>query len=778
MTGNDVAYSYGSHGTSNGRVTSIVDGSGRYTCAYDALGNVVKETRTIAVPSISQVFRFSMEYLYDSWGRMIYMVYPDEETVNYYYQWGGDLQSMTGDKFGDYRVYIKDINYNAFGQKSQVSYGNGTYTEYGYDELHRLAQLRSCDGGGTKMQDIQYTFDNVSNVTEIANYAGRVNTLGGSYKNFHKYDPLYRLTNSEGDGQAGHYVFSMKYTPSGRIMGRFKNVHSESQVEAADMAYGYCDEYQPHAVRRMYDYSKEMFVDFRWDKAGNMGQVAMADRNATFESGRFLFWTEDNRLHTVVDEKYYSYYAYDHSGERRLKLTGDTKLGDINADCLVAYPVLTDPTLYPSAYMVLNKKGYTKHYYAGAERVAARMGGGCMKNIARTDWKLQDTADVLFGQSNNQLFARVLNDNDLNCVMHNEFAIKEFDKHIDGMPNRVKTLVSFECKEFSGIAPRLEKCDKDFETKEVFFYHSDHLGSASWITDADGKAVQHLQYLPYGEPYVNQRISGYNERFTFTGKERDEETGYGYFGARYMDHELMTMWLSVDPMADKYPSISPYAYCNWNPVKLIDPDGREFSEVMDKYAKIIETICQRKINMLTELSKNGELTEQQQTDLKEFQSTLSEISAMRNDKTTFYDVQSGSFGPEYHTTKGATQYYGCGDILGKGKKPQHWIMVSLNTDRNLFLNDDDLNYEGVQTLTHELKHCYQFYNKEMVYIQPIDSKSFNPYKTESLEKAAFRRAAAFGALDRYKPNLYPDLFRGTIEDFIKENPGCQVVKHK
>ena len=58
-----------------------------------------------------------------------------------------------------------------------------------------------------------------------------------------------------------------------------------------------------------------------------------------------------------------------------------------------------------------------------------------------------------------------------------------------------------------------------------------------------------------------------------TGKERDEETGYGYFGARYMDHELMTMWLSVDPMADKYPNISPYNYCMWNPIKLADPDG-------------------------------------------------------------------------------------------------------------------------------------------------------------------------------------------------------------
>ena len=62
---------------------------------------------------------------------------------------------------------------------------------------------------------------------------------------------------------------------------------------------------------------------------------------------------------------------------------------------------------------------------------------------------------------------------------------------------------------------------------------------------------------------------------SFTGKERDEETGYGYFGARYMDHELMAMWLSVDPLADKYPSISPYAYCAWNPIKLVDPDGAE-----------------------------------------------------------------------------------------------------------------------------------------------------------------------------------------------------------
>ena len=47
----------------------------------------------------------------------------------------------------------------------------------------------------------------------------------------------------------------------------------------------------------------------------------------------------------------------------------------------------------------------------------------------------------------------------------------------------------------------------------------------------------------------------------FIGKERDSETGFSYFGARYYDSDILTSWLSVDPMADKYPSLSPYVYC-------------------------------------------------------------------------------------------------------------------------------------------------------------------------------------------------------------------------
>ena len=97
---------------------------------------------------------------------------------------------------------------------------------------------------------------------------------------------------------------------------------------------------------------------------------------------------------------------------------------------------------------------------------------------------------------------------------------------------------------------------------------------STMITYTDGKAIEHLHYLPYGETQVDQRATSYAARYTFSAKEKDEETGYSYFGARYYNSDL-SVWLSVDPMSDKYPNTSPYVYCADNPVKLVDPDGKE-----------------------------------------------------------------------------------------------------------------------------------------------------------------------------------------------------------
>ena len=102
---------------------------------------------------------------------------------------------------------------------------------------------------------------------------------------------------------------------------------------------------------------------------------------------------------------------------------------------------------------------------------------------------------------------------------------------------------------------------------------SKHIGSSSFITDRTGIASQHLQYLPFGELFVEQQtLTNYSTPYKFSGKEKDEETSYSYFGARYYLSDI-SIWASVDPMRDKRSWLSPYNYCQWNPIMLTDPTG-------------------------------------------------------------------------------------------------------------------------------------------------------------------------------------------------------------
>ena len=74
--------------------------------------------------------------------------------------------------------------------------------------------------------------------------------------------------------------------------------------------------------------------------------------------------------------------------------------------------------------------------------------------------------------------------------------------------------------------------------------------------------------------------------YKFNGKEFDEETGLYYYGARYMN-PVASIWYGVDPLAEKYPNMGAYVYCAANPVKLIDPVGRDGVKVVDSKNKTI-----------------------------------------------------------------------------------------------------------------------------------------------------------------------------------------------
>ncbi len=112
---------------------------------------------------------------------------------------------------------------------------------------------------------------------------------------------------------------------------------------------------------------------------------------------------------------------------------------------------------------------------------------------------------------------------------------------------------------------------------KTYWYHPDHLGSSSYITNVEGIVTQHLEYMPYGETLVEEHQNSINTPYKFNGKEQDDETGNYYYGARYYNPKF-SFWLSVDPLAEKYPNMSPYIYCANNPVRYIDPDGRDWVE--------------------------------------------------------------------------------------------------------------------------------------------------------------------------------------------------------
>lgn len=150
-----------------------------------------------------------------------------------------------------------------------------------------------------------------------------------------------------------------------------------------------------------------------------------------------------------------------------------------------------------------------------------------------------------------------------------------------------------------------ESTNLEHRVSGIYYYHPDHLGSATWITNSARVPIEFIHYMPFGELWYNQQASAYNERFKFTGKERDEETGYDYFGARYYSSAL-PMWMSVDPLAGDYPWISPYAYCAWNPIKYIDPTGMwiEVSPNEDGTYLVVNGDLNRDKNIY--ILKNGE----------------------------------------------------------------------------------------------------------------------------------------------------------------------------
>lgn len=580
---NNVIYDYGpatlsgAEANQRGRLIRQQDATGEQEFKYGDMGEMVYNKRIIVGPNIpSRVFETRFEY--DTWNRLKSMQYPDGENVNYTYDKGGNLKKTTGQLNSQNYDYIKQIDYDHFEQRTYVKYGNNTETSYAYTpELRRLNNLKVKTAAQQDLFNNTYQYDLVGNVTAVQNNAGASsNNMGGTYSHSYTYDKLNRLSTangvfngstaiSNGNAYQSNYTLTMDYNDTHGIKSKKQN-HTLNNVGNSKNTYNNAYDYyeNTHRVKSILNQQGGILEYFTYDANGNM--KTRGDMNKVYAS---YYWDESNRLRVVNDYKSLHHYLYDASGERILKAGSDSEAIYENGSLVNPSSVtLNSYTTYPSAFMVIDPNGvYSKHYYAGSQRIVSRLG--------------DDKADI-FNYKKSRA-GRPASDGatefDEKAVQQAQ--ISDLQQYLDEAKLGKATF-----KEYRGTTYKEEEKALQEEALEdnpglqrapastpIYFYHPDHLGTSTFLTDANGVAYQFFLNLPFGETMAEQHPdSYYRTPFKFSGKELDEETGLHYFGARYYDSRS-SIWLSVDPLAESFPNWNPYNYTMQNPINLVDPTG-------------------------------------------------------------------------------------------------------------------------------------------------------------------------------------------------------------
>ena len=237
-------------------------------------------------------------------------------------------------------------------------------------------------------------------------------------------------------------------------------------------------------------------------------------------------------------------------------------------------------------------------------------------------------------------------------------------------------------------------------TEEIFFYHSDHLGSTSYITDAKANITQFDAYLPYGELLVDEHSSSEEMPYKFNGKEFDQETGLYYYGARYMNPRT-SLWYGVDALAKKYVSTGSYVYCIDNPIRLIDPDGRKVKADLNSQTNIYNILTKEDAKYV-KFDKNGILDVHSLQKLDSKSDIIQAIKTLANSDITYsFEVKSeDDYGKKFKD--GDFNFYrGVTEIPGAESQP------SKDNDVHIIVGINLSEKQQAKTTAHEgMGHAY------------------------------------------------------------------------
>jgi RHS repeat-associated protein len=513
-----------------GKVYQVKDGAGVVTSiAYDFKGNLRESQRQLAQEYKTQLDWsgsvaleaevFTQTTTYDALNRPTRLkTHHDQSEVKPTYNEASLLEKVEVRVRGaaTWTTFVDDIDYDAKGQREKIVYGNGVSTEYSYDPLtYRLTRIKTTRSSDQALlQDLRYTYDPVGNIVEMADLAQsdiyyNNDLVEPRWK--YTYDALYRLIEATGREHAGQ----------------------NADIQQDQNGFPLINAPNPNDPQALRNYTES----YEYDDVGNIEKMI---HDVVGLSGswtrRYDVRLENNRLRgTSVPGNAPGVFSAQYPHDAHGNMTSMPHLQNLGWD-------------FKDQMREVDLDGGGEVYFtydAGGQRV-------------RKVWEHSGIVEERIYLGGFEVYRR----HELGAVVLERETLHVMDD--------ARRIAMVETKTVDASDPSLVVVSR------VRYQLGNHLGSATLELDEDGLVISYEEYHPYGTTAYHAMASGVEvsaKRYRYTGKERDEETGLYYHGARYYAPWL-GRWTSADP-AGLVDGPDLYVYGRANPVRLMDPRGTQ-----------------------------------------------------------------------------------------------------------------------------------------------------------------------------------------------------------
>ncbi|WP_346294113.1 SpvB/TcaC N-terminal domain-containing protein [Sphaerothrix gracilis] len=562
---------------------------------------------------------------YDALNRVKVMQYPADaegtrQELRPQYNRAGALESVRLDG----TTYVERIVYNAKGQRTLITYGNGVMTRYAYDpKTFRLKRMYIGDYNqpeeltyrptGAPLQDFAYSYDLVGNITRIQDRAVgsgvKTEPLGDhALDRQFTYDPLYRLLSATGrecqdiprprpwadEPRCGAGFFNRQGTPVWDNAPELTTLYQET---------------------------------YAYDPAGNM--TRLQHQQAVQRNGGTEWettWSRNFGMDGYTPEAWAQIWPQQLNGQwlnppgNKLTHVADRRAG-----------VPSPPTVQQSHFFDINgnliRENSARHFewdHSDQLRVFRTQTAGAEPTVYA--YYLYDAT----GQRVKKLVRKGANQYEVTVYIDGVF---ELHRQVQGSTTRENTTLHVMDDQSRIALVQVGESFPDDSTPAVKYHLGDHLGSSHLVVDASGNLVNREEFTPYGETSFG---SFGRKRYRYTGKERDEESGLNYHGARYYAPWLVR-WISCDPIGstDGY---NLYVSNRNNPIMLIDLKGTN-SQKTEKVKIELSNTAKTIASLETELDNLQEAIRDLPDELedldKEINQIFNDINSLQSEHPSF-----------------------------------------------------------------------------------------------------------------------------------------------